>query len=151
VVVEASGSSKTTLLRLLLGAVGWQGPMYCPEAGEIEAPPSVQAQAPIPGEVEPDLGEEPILEATYRVTGDEALALEVLNYAGISDGVLYRAPYRELSTGQKVRAQLAYLLAHRPNLLLIDEFAAHLDPIIVVPWPARCPSWCGRRGSPWWW
>jgi len=46
---------------------------------------------------------------------------------GLSDAVLYRARPRELSTGQRERYRLALLLAERPDLLLLDEFAAHLD------------------------
>jgi len=70
-----------------------------------------------------------LIEALYRVCKDAALAIEILNYAGISDAVLYRARYRELSTGQKERAKIAWALAHRPNLILVDEFGAHLDPV----------------------
>ncbi|SHK50668.1 ATP-binding cassette domain-containing protein [Rhodothermus profundi] len=129
VVVGASGSGKTTLLRLLIGAAtGRTEPLYRTDEGEIQMPGNVRLQALIPGEVEPALGRQPVLEALYQITGDAALAIEVLNVAGLADAVLFRAPYAELSTGQKARVQLAWALAHRPNLLLIDEFAAHLDP-----------------------
>lgn len=128
VVLGASGSGKTTLLRLLYGAArGLQKPLYRPDQGEIRVPNNVRVEALLPGELEPDFGDRPIAEALYQLTGDEALAAELLNLVGISDAVLYRATFRELSTGQKVRAQLAYLLARRPNLLLLDEFAAPLD------------------------
>jgi len=46
---------------------------------------------------------------------------------GLSDAVFYRAKFSELSTGQKERAKLASLLAEKPNVLIIDEFTAHLD------------------------
>ncbi len=131
--VGASGSGKTTLLRLLYGAaVDHPDPLYRPDQGSIEMPSNVQVQAFLPGELEPDYGDLPIAEALYRITGDEGLAVEVLNYAGISDAVFYRAPFRELSTGQKERARIAWLVAHRPNLLLIDEFTAHLDPTTAI-------------------
>ena len=132
-IVGASGSGKTTLLRVLYGLLTkLDHPMYRPDEGEFQLPSNANAQIYIPGEREPDFGDQPIAEALFRITGDEALAVEILNYAGISDAVLYRAPFRELSTGQKERAKLAYLLAHRPNLVLIDEFAAHLDPTTAV-------------------
>ena len=133
VIVGASGSGKTTLLRVIYGlATGSEDPLYRPEGGEFKLPSNVRVQAYIPGEIEPEFGDEPIAEVLFRITGDESLAVEILNYAGISDAVLYRAPFRELSTGQKERARIAYLLAHRPNLILIDEFAAHLDPTTAV-------------------
>ncbi|HZU07438.1 MAG TPA: AAA family ATPase [Chloroflexota bacterium] len=129
VVVGASGSGKTTLLRLLYGlAAGLEASLYRPDAGEAAVPANVRAQALLPGELEPTFGDTPIVQVLYECTRDEALAVELLNEVGLADAVLYRAPFRELSTGQKERVKLAYLLAQRPNLLLVDEFAAHLDP-----------------------
>lgn len=128
VVLGASGSGKTTLLRVLYAALtGSDNPLYRADGGIIEVPDNARVAILLPGEIEPDFGDEPIAEVLYRITGSEHLAVELLNYAGISDAVLYRAPFRELSTGQKERAKLAYLLAQRPNVLLIDEFVAHLD------------------------
>ncbi|BDB12241.1 GNAT family N-acetyltransferase [Thermus thermophilus] len=118
VLAGASGAGKTTLLRLLLGEL--------PDLGEVALPPGRRV-AYIPGEVEVDLGEAPILEALYRKLKDVGAAIEVLNRVGLSDAVLYRARPKELSTGQRERFRLALLLAERPDLLLIDEFAAHLD------------------------
>ncbi|GBD19025.1 Methionine import ATP-binding protein MetN [bacterium HR27] len=57
--------------------------------------------------------------------------MELLNTVGLSDAVLWRASPHELSTGQRERARLALLLAERPNLVLLDEFAAHLDPALA--------------------
>jgi hypothetical protein len=128
-IVGASGSGKTTLLRILWGLLTENGgPLYRPDAGEWDLPENARPQLLIPGEVEPEFGDEPVIEVLFRICGDAALAIEILNYAGISDAVLYRARFRELSTGQRERAKLAWLLAHRPNLVLIDEFGAHLDP-----------------------
>lgn len=118
VLAGASGAGKTTLLRLLLGEA--------PDRGEVALPPGKRV-AYIPGEREVDLGEDPILESAYRKLGDVGAAVEVLNRVGLSDAVLYRARPKELSTGQRERFRLALLLAERPDLLLIDEFAAHLD------------------------
>lgn len=114
----ASGAGKTTLLRLLLGEP--------PDLGAVEVPKGKRV-AYIPGEKEEELGEEGLLESLYRRLGDVGAAIEVLNRVGLSDAVLYRARPKELSTGQRERFRLALLLAQRPDLLLIDEFAAHLD------------------------
>jgi len=118
VLAGASGAGKTTLLRLLLGEP--------PDAGEVVVPPGRRVGY-IPGEREMELGEEPILERLYQKLKDVGAAIEVLNRMGLSDAVLYRARPRELSTGQRERYRLALLLAERPDLLLLDEFAAHLD------------------------
>jgi len=133
VVVGASGAGKTTLLRLIYGAVkGLDGDAFTPTTGKIIVPKNVKVSILLPGEIEPSFGDESLLEHVYRKTGDEALAVEILNKAGLSDAVLYRASFSELSTGQKERAKLASLLAERPNLLLIDEFAAHLDALTAM-------------------
>lgn len=118
VLAGASGAGKTTLLRLLLGEA--------PDLGEVRLPGG-RVAAHIPGEVEVALGEEPLLERLFREMGEVRAAIEVLNRVGLSDAVLYRARPKELSTGQRERFRLALLLAQRPDLLLLDEFAAHLD------------------------
>ncbi|NJE46588.1 GNAT family N-acetyltransferase [Thermococcus sp. GR7] len=132
-VVGASGAGKTTLLRLILGAAkGYWEEKYRPSEGEISVPENVKVSVLIPGEFEPSFGSESILEHVYRKIRDLNAAVEVLNRAGLSDAVLYRAKFGELSTGQKERAKIASLLAEKPNLLLMDEFAAHLDTLTAM-------------------
>lgn len=133
VVVGASGAGKTTLLRLILGAAkGYWEEKYRPTSGEIEVPENIKVSVMIPGEFEPEFGSESILEYVYRKIKDLNAAVEVLNRSGLSDAVLYRAKFSELSTGQKERAKIASLLAEKPNLLLMDEFAAHLDTLTAM-------------------
>jgi len=130
-VVGASGAGKTTLLRLIIGALNpslAEKPEYRPDEGTIEAPPNPRLAALIPGELEPSFGGSSLLEEIASITGDVQEALEVLSISGISDAVLYRARFIELSTGQRERAKIAALLASRPNVLVVDEFMAHLDP-----------------------
>ncbi len=127
-VVGASGAGKTTLLRLIYGAITGGDR---PTSGEIEVE-RCKVSALIPQEVEPEFGDESIVEHVYRKCGDIYLAVEILNKSGLSDAVLYRAKFSELSTGQKERAKLASVLAEKPSLILIDEFASHLDPLTAM-------------------
>ncbi len=128
VVVGASGAGKTTLLRMIIGAcIGIDDEKYRPTSGKVEVPKNVKLEYLLPGEREPSFGSEPILQKIAEIVSDAATAVEVLNAVGLSDAVFYRARFDELSTGQKERAKLALLLASKPNLLIIDEFAAHLD------------------------
>ncbi len=132
-IIGASGAGKTTLLRLIYGAItGLDEDKYKPTAGEIIIPGNAKPSILLPGEIEPSFSKESLIEHVYRKTNDEALAVEILNRTGLSDAVLYRASFSELSTGQKERAKLASLLAEKPNLLLIDEFAAHLDALTAM-------------------
>ena len=130
VVVGASGAGKTTLLRMIIGAAKPElrsNENYRPSQGEIIVPQNTKIAYLLPGEAEPSFGSETLLEHITMKVGDPAEAVEILNMVGLSDAVFYRARFVELSTGQKERAKLASLLAEKPNLLIIDEFAAHLD------------------------
>lgn len=130
VVIGASGAGKTTFLRMIIGAVKKELQTlekYRPTEGTVKVPPNTRLQALLPGELEPSFGSETLLEHLTMKIGDPAAAVEVLNMVGLSDAVFYRAKFSELSTGQKERAKLASILAEKPNLLVIDEFTAHLD------------------------
>jgi ABC-type ATPase with predicted acetyltransferase domain len=127
-VVGASGAGKTTLLRLIYGAIAGG---ERPTSGEIIAE-KCKVSVLIPNEIEPEFGDESIVEHIYNKCGDIYLAVEILNKAGLSDAVLYRAKFKELSTGQRERAKIASLLAEKPSLILIDEFASHLDTLTAM-------------------
>lgn len=128
----ASGAGKTTLLRLLWGAVSERNDhRYLPDGGRLLLPANTRAVAYLPGEIEPDLAGRSVLEAVYSLVGDEVVAIEILNAVGLSDALLFRATLDQLSTGQRERALLAYLLATGSNLVLIDEFCAHLDTLLA--------------------
>jgi len=145
--VGASGAGKSTLLRLLWAAAEGQEKILARlQSGRIELPQNVRVAAYLPGELEPKFGRAAILEVLYELTGDVTLAIEVLNVTGIADVVLYRARFSELSTGQKERARLAYLLSLRPNLLLLDEFAAHLDSASAVRVARKVAELCREKG-----
>ncbi len=127
-VVGASGAGKTTFLRMIIGAaLGLGDEKYKPSSGEVRVPSNARLAALLPGEMEPVFRDETLLEHVAKKLGDAAAAVEVLSAVGLSDAIFYRARFDELSTGQKERAKLASLLAEKPNLLVIDEFTAHLD------------------------
>ena len=133
VVVGASGAGKTAFLRLIVGvAVNIKEERYVPISGTIKVLLNVKGTSLIPNEFKPEFGEESILENLYKKTGDEQLAVEILNKAGLFDSILYRAKLAEPSTGQKERAKLASLLAEKPNLIVIDEFTARLDALTAM-------------------
>ncbi len=132
-VVGMSGAGKTTLLRMIIGGIlGIDDENYKPTSGSIEAPKNARLEYMLPGEHEPVFGNETVLEHVAKKLGDIYAAVEVLNIVGLSDAVFYRARFNELSTGQKERAKLASLLASKPNILVIDEFTAHLDSLTAM-------------------
>lgn len=52
---------------------------------------------------------------------------EAVRFAGLPDDVLLRSPF-DLSGGQKRRVAIAGIIAMRPDVLVLDEPAAGLDP-----------------------
>ena len=52
---------------------------------------------------------------------------EAASFAGVSDDMLDRSPF-ELSGGQKRRVAIAGIMAMKPDVLVLDEPAAGLDP-----------------------
>lgn len=53
--------------------------------------------------------------------------MEAIQFAGLSEELLKKSPF-ELSGGQKRRVALAGVMAMRPEILILDEPAAGLDP-----------------------
>ncbi|MCW7079602.1 MAG: GNAT family N-acetyltransferase [Candidatus Methanospirare jalkutatii] len=146
-VVGASGAGKTTFLRILAGAaLKLDDAKFAPDAGEVKMPENVRASVLIPGEFEPEFGDESVIEHVFGKCKDLNMAVEVLNTCGLSDAVLYRAKFKELSTGQKERAKIASLFAEKPNLIIVDEFAAHLDPLLARRIARKVGEMCRNAG-----
>ncbi len=57
----------------------------------------------------------------------EKRVIEAAKFAGVSDELLNKSPF-ELSGGQKRRVAIAGIIAMRPDVLVLDEPAAGLDP-----------------------
>ncbi len=57
----------------------------------------------------------------------EERVIEAARFAGVSDDLLDKSPF-ELSGGQKRRVAIAGIIAMRPDVLVLDEPAAGLDP-----------------------
>ena len=114
----ANEEGKTAFLRLL-----WD---EMPDAGWVDVPEG-RVEAYLPGLIEPEPGDEVILERVARRLRNVEAAVELLSRLGLADALLWRSPPERLSAGQRERLRLALLLAARPDLLLIDGLGAHLD------------------------
>ena len=125
--VGANGSGKTTLLRLLHGLVPCSSGRRALAAG---GPPPVVAmlfQRPfvLSLSVRQNLGVALWLRGVPRAER-AARAADALRRVGL-EGLAQR-PARDLSGGQQQRLALARAWALRPDLLLLDEPTASLDP-----------------------
>jgi len=129
--VGVNGSGKTTLLRHVTG-------QYRAEAGSVRVfgrdpvadPVGVLARVGFLGE-DVDLPDWMTVAELLRYTAafypawDAGLAAQLCRKFGLDAGVRLRA----LSRGLRVRAGLVAALAYRPELLVLDEPSAGLDPL----------------------
>jgi len=135
-IVGENGSGKTTLVKGLLG-------LKAPSAGRIEyvgissneigyLPQTVTLRKDFPATVYeavisgclPGLGRRP-----FYGRKEKTKARENMEFLGIGDIACCR--YSELSGGQRQRALLARALCATEKLLILDEPAAGLDPVIT--------------------
>jgi len=130
-VIGENGSGKTTLLRIIAG-------IEEPESGTV----TVDGISPRWSEVG-YVHEHPDRNLLFSTVSDEiASPLRFRNFpcdatercvqriaamTGISP--LLDRPARDLSGGEKAVTALAAALVHRPNLLVLDEYDSHLDPV----------------------
>ena len=123
VLIGPNGSGKTTLLRVLMGLLTPTGGRVT-WGGREHAPPEKRAI----------VFQRPVMlrrsaEANIRYAlgrDDQARIAELLTLVGLVG--LERRPARRLSGGEQQRLALARALAREPELLLLDEPAASLDP-----------------------
>lgn len=138
-VVGPNGGGKSTLMKLLLG-------LLTPRRGTVEvlgsAPEASRSRVgylPQHADLDPRF---PVTVLDVALTGclrghrplgpfrrpERDKALESLAAVGVDD--LARRPFGELSGGQRQRVLIARALAAEPELLLLDEPAANLDPAV---------------------
>ena len=130
--VGANGAGKTTLIKHILGLLrAERGSVRVFGRDPVADPPGVLSRIGY-------LSEENDLPGWMRV--DELIHYTRAFYPRWDDGYARElcqtfaldgaAKIRNLSKGQKARAGLLLALAHRPELLLLDEPSSGLDPIV---------------------
>jgi tungstate transport system ATP-binding protein len=123
VLIGPNGSGKTTLLRVLMGLLTRTGGRVT-WGGREHAPPQKRAivfQRPVM------LRRSAQANIRYALGSDDPARIgELIALVGLAG--LERRPARRLSGGEQQRLALARALAREPELLLLDEPAASLDP-----------------------
>jgi len=129
--VGANGAGKTTLIRHLLGLLRAEtGAVRVLGLDPVQEPVAVLSRIgylseenDLPGWMTVD----ELLRYTraFYPTWDDAYAAELQESFALDPGTRIR----NLSKGEKARAGLLVALAHRPELLILDEPSSGLDPI----------------------
>jgi ABC-2 type transport system ATP-binding protein len=131
-----NGAGKSTLLAIAAGALA-------PDAGRVRVlglDPARAARAlrgrvgwlPDPVPLWPELTVREQIEASARLRGLDRWAARQAADAAIARcdlGALARRPCGRLSRGEAQRTGIAQAIAHGPELLLLDEPGAGLDPV----------------------
>ncbi len=73
--------------------------------------------------------------------------VELLSSVGFSSPPAWRRPYHALSTGEQFRVALARLLAHAPELAVVDEFTSVVDRTVAQIGSAALAKTVRRRGQ----
>src|SRR6185503_1917442 len=130
--VGANGAGKTTLIKHILGLLRAQsGSVRVFGVDPVADPVAVLSRIGYLSE-ENDLPGWMRVDELIRYTRafypawDDRYAEELLQVFTLDPG----ATIRNLSRGQKARAGLLIALAHRPELLVLDEPSSGLDPIV---------------------
>ncbi len=130
--VGANGAGKTTLIRHLLGLLRAEGgtvrvfgldPVADP-VGVLSRIGYLSEENDLPGWMR--TGELVHYSRAFYPAWDDAYADELRQAFALDPG----AKIKSLSRGQKARAGLLVALAHRPELLLLDEPSSGLDPVV---------------------
>jgi ABC-2 type transport system ATP-binding protein len=130
--VGANGQGKTTLMRHLLGLLRAQhGSVRVFGLDPVRRPVEVLQRVGYLSEDRdlPDwmrIRELMRYTAAYHPTWDEVYALELLELFGLDP----EKKVKELSKGMRAQAGLIVAVAHRPQLLLLDEPSTGLDAVV---------------------
>lgn len=136
-IVGENGSGKTTLMKALLGlksvsegSISFGDGLQKKNTGYL--PQQTEVQRDFPASVQEIVLSGCLAKGKFRpfyTKADKYLAAENMKKLGISE--LAKKSYRELSGGQQQRVLLARALCAAERLIILDEPAAGLDPVVM--------------------
>ena len=139
-IIGHTGSGKSTLVEMFNGILKPSEGRVCIDSEDIWAKPKEIRKVRFRVGLVMQYPESQLFEETVRQDiafgpknmglSDEEIAervKEAAGFVGLDDDILDKSPF-DLSGGQKRRAAIAGIIAMRPEVLILDEPAAGLDP-----------------------
>ena len=134
-VTGPNGAGKSTLLAVVAGRIA-------PSAGTV-TPIGRLSVGLLGQDVTPRDPNRSVLDSYRDAVGDRAAERTPLATLGLLAGRDEQRPVASLSLGQQRRLDLAILLAHPPDVLLLDEPANHFSPRLAAELVAALPDYPG--------
>lgn len=129
--VGQNGAGKTTLIRSILGLYKFQGSInvmgFNPRKQREEMLKNIGFVPQIPPPVRMTVAEMVSFFAKITET-DSTVFMEISGNLGLDVKSNWHKPFKNLSGGMKQKLMVSFALGRDPDILLMDEPAANLDP-----------------------
>jgi len=130
--IGQNGAGKTTLIRTILGQYLFNGELTVfdknPRRHRVEILERIGYVPQLPPPIQMNVGELVKFSADISRTSSTGAISQKATELGLDIGKNVKKPFQKLSGGMKQKLLIALALAGQPDILIMDEPAANLDP-----------------------
>jgi ABC-2 type transport system ATP-binding protein len=130
--IGPNGAGKTTLIRIILGQYLFDGELAVfdknPRRDRVEILDRIGYVPQLPPPIQMNVGELVKFSASISRKSSLDAVYQKASELGLDIGENVKKPFQKLSGGMKQKLLIALALAGQPDILIMDEPAANLDP-----------------------
>jgi len=130
--IGPNGAGKTTLIRIILGQYLCNGELLVfdknPRRHRVEILDRIGYVPQLPPPIQMNVGELVKFSASLSKKSSVDDICQKADYLGLNIEKNYKKPFQKLSGGMKQKLLIALALGRQPDILIMDEPAANLDP-----------------------
>ncbi|MCP4672479.1 MAG: ABC transporter ATP-binding protein [Desulfobacula sp.] len=130
--IGPNGAGKTTLIRIILGQYLCNGKLLVfnknPRRHRVEILDRIGYVPQLPPPIQMNVGELVKFSASLSKKSSVDAISQKAGDLGLDIGENYKKPFQKLSGGMKQKLLIALALGRQPDILIMDEPAANLDP-----------------------